>query len=218
LGVGGAIAELLAPEVADDLRRIGGGAILQGASIIGGRTEIGAPIGVFKKSGTVAGIVLFGWPYVLLLVRSIKNVWTFVPQSRAEFVRIDVAESVSGRRLLPIIAYSVTVFVALMIAFGVLAAVSNTPFFFAIGFLPAYLAMNTVAAITLQDPSRRLQVSEVKLSYGFPSKVPLFKYQCDAPARILLPQIETLAGALTDFGTWNNVNVHGAAGVTVALP
>ena len=216
-GVGGAIAELLAPEIADDLLRALGAAIVKGEGVIGGRTEIGATTRVFSAGGTVAGIAVLGWPYIALLLRALANAWVFVPESNAEFVRFDVSERVSGRRVLPIFALSSFVALCLLAVFFAFATALGSAAVMAAGFMFAYLGMNLTAALVLRDPRTRLLVTEVGLGYGFPAKVSLLKLQCDASASRLLPQVAQLALALNGFSGWSHVSVHGKAGVTVAM-
>jgi len=211
------VGDFLAPELADELRRVLGGAVIQGDKLIGGRTGIGAPISVFSKVGTIAGIVLFGWPYIIVLAQSLKNSWAFVPEAKVEFVRFSVAERVSPRRMIPIFALSIAFAVVTLLLVGTLAWATSMPLLMALGVLVAYFGMNTVAALGLKNPLARLQVSGVDIGYGFPNKVSLLNLQCDAPANELLPQLDHVANALNGFGEWNHVNVNGVGGVSVTL-
>jgi hypothetical protein len=215
-GVSRIFVELVSPEAADELRRIPGGAVILGTRIVGGRVEIGAPLSALLRPGMALGIILFGWAYAAVILRNASSLWTFVPDRRTEFVRFQLSEFVSWRRVLPALALSITVGISIFVILGLLAAVV-TPLFLLVAPALAWLGCNVVALLGLRDAIPRLLTSRLTMEYGFPTKTTLLDLACDANANSLLPHIEQVAGVLDGFGSWNHLSVHGGAAVSVVM-
>lgn len=208
--------ELIAPDAADELRRVPGGALLLGQRIVGGRVSIGVPLSILRKSSGALGVILFGWLYALTILRGAASRWVFVPDARTEFVRFELSESVSWRRVLPAAAISVTAGFVTFLIFIVLAAVAH-PLLGALGLLAAWLVCNGLALIVLRESEPRLLTSRLRVEYGFPAKSTILDLACDSDASALIPRVEQLANVLDGFATWSHVSVHGGGAVAVTM-
>jgi hypothetical protein len=218
-GVDGAarvLVELVSPELADELRRVPGGAVVLGERVVGGRVHIGAPLAALHRTAMAVGIILFGWPYAFLFLRSASSTWSFIPAKRAEFVRFEIVESVALRRVLPALAISIVVGVSTLL-FIALLSFAISPLFMVLGVPTAWMACNAVAWLVLREAAPRLLMSQLRMEYGFPEKTVLLDLSCDASMNTLLPHVEEIAGVLDGFGTWNHLSVHGGGAVSVVM-